>query len=82
MLHICSASPDKNRNMKTKSSSHKKRKAVTILPDSVHSTALSKPTEHTGIVRLSNMRTGRIVRMGAKAATLLSTKYPTEFKIL
>jgi hypothetical protein len=67
--------------MKTKNSTRKKT-PVTIQPDSIRSTANDKPTEHTGIVRLSNMRTGRIVRMGAKAATLLSTKYPTEFKIL
>ena len=34
------------------------------------------------IVRLSNMRTGRVVRISHKAANMLSTKYPKEFKIM
>ena len=33
------------------------------------------------IVRLTNTRTGKTVSMGIKAATLLSEKYPKEFKI-
>lgn len=36
----------------------------------------------TTTVRLNNVRTGRIVQLGIKAATMLSTKYPNEFKIL
>lgn len=60
-----------------KSKNHKTRLVepykVETLPVTIQAT--------TGIVRLSNLRTGRVVRMGAKAATMLSTKYPQEFKI-
>lgn len=51
----------------------------TIQPVKVEHT-VKQPLSAT--VRMSNMRTGRIVRIGYKAATLLSTKYPDEFKIL
>ena len=68
--------------MKTKNSPRKKKVAA-IQPDSIEIAPVVKPAQqYTGVVRLSNMRTGRIVRMGAKAAGMLSAKYPNEFKIL
>lgn len=65
--------------MKTKRSSAKKKGL--IVPDTVQALPIEKQP-HTGIVKLSNLRTGRIVRIGAKAAEMLSTKYPDEFRIL
>ncbi len=35
-----------------------------------------------GLVQLANLKTGRLINMSAKAATLLHNKYPREFKIL
>lgn len=40
------------------------------------------PVQSKSIVRMVNMRTGRVVNMGYKAAGMLSDKYPKEFKIL
>ncbi|CAG0959151.1 hypothetical protein ARNL5_00777 [Anaerolineae bacterium] len=34
------------------------------------------------LVQLANIKTGRLINMSAKAATLLYSKYPREFKIL
>ncbi len=41
-----------------------------------------QPKQAPSVVRLSNMRTGRVVRISYKAAKMLSTKYPKEFKIM
>lgn len=41
-----------------------------------------QPHQVPSIVRLSNTRTGRVVRISYKAASMLSTKYPKEFKIM
>lgn len=38
--------------------------------------------QQKSIVAMSNMRTGRVVHIGYKAASMLSAKYPKEFKIL
>lgn len=35
-----------------------------------------------GLVKLANIKTGRLIDMSAKAAGLLCSKYPREFKIL
>lgn len=35
-----------------------------------------------GLVKLANIKTGRLISMSAKAAVLLHNKYPREFKIL
>lgn len=66
--------------MKTKKVSPK-TKGKKIKPDTIKSTPVVKEII-PAIVRMANMRTGRVVRMGSKAATLLSNKYPNEFKIL
>lgn len=34
------------------------------------------------LLQLVNLKTGRLINMSAKAATLLHNKYPREFKIL
>lgn len=79
-LYICFCKPEAN-IMKTKKTSPKKAKSKVLQPDSIQSTNTeTKP--QAAIVRLSNMRTGRVVRMGVKAASMLSDKYPKEFKIL
>lgn len=67
--------------MKTKTISFNKDNGQVIRPIKVQQT-LPVSKVPTSIVRLNNLRTGRIVQMSIKAATMLSTKYPNEFKIL
>lgn len=43
---------------------------------------LPEPPESKSLIQLANIKTGRLVNMSAKAATLLYSKYPREFKIL
>ena len=50
-----------------------------LQPLKVEQVQKQKPLQ---IVRMANKRTGRVVRIGYKAAAMLSTKYPKEFKIL
>lgn len=39
-------------------------------------------TASKSLAQLANVKTGRLINMSAKAAALLSNKYPREFKIL
>lgn len=78
-LYICFSKPQEN-IMKTKRISHK-RNGKKLQPDKVETSQITTSITPT-IVRLANMSTGRVVRMGSKAATMLSVKYPKEFKIL
>lgn len=67
--------------MKAKIFSPRKDNIQVISPVTVQQVLpISKVPTHTA--RLNNIRTGRIVQMSIKAATMLSTKYPDEFKIL
>lgn len=66
--------------MKTRKTPTRQKKAV-VQPDTVEVLPIQQPAT-SGIVKLSNLRTGRIVSIGAKAALMLSEKYPNEFKIL
>lgn len=43
---------------------------------------LPERTASKSLAQLANIKTGRLVNMSAKAATLLHNKYPREFKIL
>ncbi|MBW7913079.1 MAG: hypothetical protein H3C54_05115 [Taibaiella sp.] len=43
---------------------------------------LPGPLKQKGLAQLANIKTGRLINMSAKAAALLSNKYPREFKIL
>jgi hypothetical protein len=43
---------------------------------------LPGPLKQKGFVQLANIKTGRLINMSAKAASLLNNKYPREFKIL
>lgn len=43
---------------------------------------LPERTASKSLAQLANIKTGRLINMSAKAAALLSNKYPREFKIL
>jgi len=43
---------------------------------------LPERTKSKSLVQLANIKTGRLINMSAKAAALLCSKYPREFKIL
>ncbi|HEY9176797.1 MAG TPA: hypothetical protein VIN07_03860 [Flavipsychrobacter sp.] len=43
---------------------------------------LPESIQSIGLIQLANIKTGRLINMSAKAATLLHSKYPREFKIL
>lgn len=78
-LYICFYKPVTN-IMKTKKNSPRTAKRK-IQPDTVQPITV-KDEKIPLIVRMANMRTGRVVRMSVKAASMLSDKYPKEFKIL
>lgn len=67
--------------MKTTKTARKPRKKDMQEPAGIQPVNTPGP-ELPSIVRLSNLRTGMVVRMGAKAAQALSTQYPADFKIL
>lgn len=43
---------------------------------------LPESIQPKGLVQLANIKTGRLINMSTKAASLLYNKYPKEFKIL
>lgn len=58
-----------------------KRKQLRIITPAKTQQLPERP-ESKSIVQLANIKTGRLVKMSAKAAILLCSKYPKEFKIL
>lgn len=56
-----------------------RQKTEVLQPVKVEQVKTERPKPNT--VQMLNMRTGRTVRIGYKAARLLSNKYPKEFKI-
>jgi hypothetical protein len=58
-----------------------KRKQLRIITPAKTEQLPERP-ESKSLVQLANIKTGRLIRMSIKAATLLYSKYPKEFKIL
>lgn len=57
-----------------------KRKQLRIITPA-KTERLPELPESKSLVQLANIKTGRLINMSAKAATLLHSKYPKEFKI-